>query len=80
MKFVEVEITKGRKKGMDVHPLWNDSPDNVYAPYFEEFQCKRAPNFPTVEDLILCKSYTAVSEDHTVGMDQTVETFWGKVI
>ncbi len=27
------------------------------------------------EDPILCQAYAAVSEDPTVGMDQTVETF-----
>jgi len=79
LKFVEAEITKRRKKGMEVHPLWNDPPDDAYAPFFQEFQSKRAPNFTPVEDLILCKSYAAVSEDPTVGTDQTVETFWGKI-
>ncbi len=64
---------------MDVHPLWNNPPDDVYAPYFEEFQSKRSPNFTTVEDLILFKSYAAISEDPTVGTDQTVGTFWGKI-
>ena len=44
-----------------------------------EFEGKRAPNFTTVEDLVLCPSYAAVSEDPTVGTDQTAETFWGKV-
>ncbi len=79
LNFAEAKITKRRKKGMEVHPLWNDPPDDAYAPYFEEFQSKRAPNFTPVEDLILCKAYAAVSEDPTVGTDQTVETFWGKI-
>ncbi len=56
-------------------PFFVDPPDDVFAPYFEEFQSKRAPNFTAVEDLILCKAYAAVSEDPTIGTDQTVETF-----
>ncbi len=52
---------------MDVHPLGNDPSDDVYAPYFEEFQSKQASNVTIVEDLILCKSYATVSEDPTVG-------------
>ena len=51
---------KRRKKGNDSDPLWIDPPDDAYAPYFEEFQSKRAPNFTAVEDLILCKAYAAV--------------------
>ncbi len=57
----------------------NDPLDNADAPYLEEFQSKPAPNFMPVEDLILCKSYTEVSEDLAVGTDQVVETFWGKI-
>jgi hypothetical protein len=72
-------VTKRRKKNSDANPLFVDPPDDAYAPYFKEFEGKRAPNFTTVEDLVLCKSYAAVSEDPTVGTDQTAETFWGKV-
>ncbi len=64
---------------MDVHPLWIDLPNNAYAPYFEEFQNKWAPNFKSVEDLILCKLYAGVSEVPTVGTDQTLETFGGNI-
>ncbi len=64
---------------MDVHHLWNNPPDDAYVPYFDKFQTKLAPNFTSVEDLILCKLYAAVSEDPTVGTDQTVETFWWKI-
>ena len=76
---VAVVITKRKKKGEYSDPLYVDPPDDVFAPYFEEFQSKRAPNFTAVEDLILCKAYAAVSEDPTIGTDQTVETFWGKI-
>ncbi len=76
---VAVAITKRKKKGEDADPLYVDPPDDVSAPYFEEFASKWAPNFTAVEDLVLCKAYTAVSEDPTVGMDQTVETIWGKI-
>jgi hypothetical protein len=72
-------VTKRKKKNSDANPLFVDPPDDAYAPYFKEFEGKRAPNFTTVEDLVLCKSYAAVSEDPTVGTDQTAETFWGKV-
>ncbi len=76
---ITTPVTKRRKKNSDADPLFVDPPDDAYAPYFKEFEGKRAPNFTTVEDLVLCKSYAAVSEDPTVGTDQTAETFWGKV-
>ena len=76
---IATPVTKRRKKNSDADPLFVDPPDDAYAPYFKEFEGKRAPNFTTVEDLVLCKSYAAVSEDPTVGTDQTAETFWGKV-
>ena len=69
-----MSITKRRKKGTGTDPLFVDPPDDIYAPYFEEFKSKCSPNFMAVEDLILCKAY-AVSKDPAVGMDQTVETF-----
>ena len=77
---IATPVTKRRKKNSDADPLFVDPPDDAYAPYFKEFEGKRAPNFTTVEDLVLCKSYAAVSEDPTVGTDQTAETFWGKVL
>ncbi len=79
IKFVEAKNTKRRKKGMDVHPLWVNIPNNAYAPHFEEFQTKWASNFTSVEDLILCKLYAVVSEDPTVVTYQTVKIFWGKI-
>ncbi len=77
--LITTPMTKRRKKNSDANPLFVDPPDDAYAPYFKEFDGKMAPNFTTVEDLVLCKSYAAVSEDPTVGTDQTAETFWGKV-
>ncbi len=65
---------------MGVHTLWNDPPDGAYAPYYEEFKTKWAPNFTSVEDLILCKMQEAVSEDPIVGTDQTVEPFEGSFL
>ncbi len=44
-----------------------------------KLKTKQAPNFTSVEDLILCKLYAALSVGSTVGTDQTVETFWGKI-
>ena len=76
---ITTPVTKRKQKNSDANPLFVDPPDDAYAPYFKEFEGKRAPNFTTVEDLVLCKSYAAVSEDPTVGTDQTAETFWGKV-
>ena len=76
---ITTPVTKRRKKNSDANPLFVDPPDDAYAPYFKEFEGKRAPNFTTVEDLVLCKSYAAVSEDPTVGTDQTAETFWGEL-
>ncbi len=64
---------------MDGNPLWVVPPDDAYAPYFEQFHSKQAPNFTAGEDLILCKAYAGVSENLTVGTDQSVETFWGKI-
>ena len=72
-------MTKRRKKNSDADPLYVDPPDDAYAPYFKEFEGKMAPNFTAVEDLVLCKSYAAVSKDPTVGTNQTAETFGGKV-
>ncbi len=54
-------------------------PDDAYAPYFEEFQSKHAPNFTAVENLILCKAYSGGLEDPTVEIDKTVNNFWGKI-
>ena len=76
---IPTPTTKRRKKNSDADPLFVDPPDDAYAPYFVEFDGKRAPNFTNVEDLVLCRAYGAVSEDPTVGTDQTAETFWGKV-
>ena len=73
-------VTKRRKKNSDANLLFVDPPDDAYAPYFKEFEGKRAPNFTAVEDLVLCKSYAVVSKDPTVGTDQTAETFWGKFL
>ncbi len=64
---------------MDANPLWVSSPDVPCAPYFEEIQSKGATNFTSIEYLILWKAYAAVLEDPTVGTDQTVETFCGKI-
>ncbi len=36
-------------------------------------------NFTAVEDLVLCKAYAAMSEDPTVGTDQTANIFKGEV-
>ena len=38
-------MTKQRKKNSDINPLFVDPPDDEYAPYFKEFEGKRAPNF-----------------------------------
>ena len=72
--------TKQRKKNTETDLLFVNPPDDTYAPYFNEFEGKRAPNFTAVEDLVLFKGYAAVSEDHTVGTDQTAESFWGKFL
>ena len=72
-------VTKHMKKNTGTDPLFVDPPDDEYAPYFKEIEGKRAPNFTAVEDLVLCKAYTAVSEDCNVGADQTAEIFWGNV-
>ena len=72
-------ITKRKKRGEDVDPLFVDPLDDAYAPYFQDFKSKRAPNFTAVEDITLCKAYAAVSEEPTVGTDQTTETFWYKI-
>ncbi len=72
-------MTKPKKKNTGSGPLFVDPPDDAYAPYFKEFEGKRAPNFTAVEDLVLCRAYTAVSKDPTVGTDQSAETFWKKV-
>ena len=77
---ITTPITKRRKKNSDADPLFVDPPDDTYAPYFKEFEGKRTPNFTAVKDLVLCKSYAAVSEDPTVGTDHTAETFWGKFL
>ena len=78
--LIATPMTKRRKKNSDANPLFVDPHDDAYAPYFKEFEGKRAPNFTAVEDLVLCKSYAAVSKDHTVGTNQTAETFWGKFL
>ncbi len=44
-------MTKRRKKNSDANPLFVDPHDEAYAPYFKEFEGKRAPNFTIVEDL-----------------------------
>ena len=71
-------VTKLRKKNTGTDPEFVDPPDYANAPYFKGFEGKRAPNFTVVEDLVLCKTYAAVSEDPTAGMGQTAETFWRK--
>ena len=77
---IATPVTKRRKKNSESNPLFVDPPDDAYAPYLKEFKGKRAPNFTAVEDLVLCKSYAAMSEDPTVGTTQTAETFWGKFL
>ena len=76
---IPTPTTKRRKKNSDADPLFVDPPNDAYAPYFVEFEGKRAPNFTAMEDLVFCKSYAAVSKDPTVGTDQTAETIWGKI-
>ena len=71
-------VMKHRKKNARTDPLFVEPHDDAYTSYFKELEVKRAPNFTAVEDLVLCKAYKAVSEDPTVGTDQTAETFWGK--
>ena len=73
-------VMKHRKKNAGTDPLFINPPDDEYTPYFKEFEGMRAPIFTAVEDLVLCKAYAAVSEDPTVGTDQTAETFWGKFL
>ena len=77
---IATPVTKWIKKYSETNPLFLDTPDDAYVPYFKEFEGKRAPNFTAVEDPVLCKSYAAMSEDPTVGIDQTAETFWGEVL
>ncbi len=72
-------VTMRKKRGEDVDPLFLDPPSDAYAPNFKEFKSKRAPNFTTVKDITLCKTYAAVSEVPTVGTDQNTETFWYKI-
>ena len=78
--LITTPMTNGRKKNSETNPLFVDPPDDAYAPYFKEFEGKRAPNFTAVEDLVLCKSYAIVSKDPTVGTNQTAATFWGKFL
>ena len=73
-------LTKRRKKNSETNPLFVDPPDDAYAPYFKECGGKRAPNFTAQEDLVLCKSYAAISKDPTVGTNQTAKTFWGRFL
>jgi len=68
-----------QKRGEDVDPLFVDPTDDAYAPYFQDFNSKRAPDFTAVKDITLCEAYAAVSKEPTVGMDQTTETFWSKI-
>ncbi len=68
---IATSVMKCKKKNAGSDPLFVDPPDDAFASYFEEFEGKRASNFTAVEDLVLCKAYTAVSEDPTVGTDQT---------
>ncbi len=58
-------IAKRKKRGEDVDPLFVNPPSDAYAPYFEDFKSKRAPNFTAVKDITLCKVYAAVSEEPT---------------
>ena len=76
---IVTSMTKCKKKNAGSDPFFVDPPDDTYAPYFKEFEGERAPNFTAVEDLVLCKAYAAVSDDPTVGTDQTAETFWGNI-
>ena len=73
-------VMKHRKKKAWTDPLFVDTPDDVYASYFKEFEDKRVSSFTSVDDLVLCKAYAAVSEDPTVGTNRTAETFWGKFL
>ena len=73
-------VTKHKKKNAGSDPLFVDPPDYAYAPYFNKFEGKRAPNFTAVEDRVLCKAYAAVSKDPIVGTDQTAESFWGEFL
>ena len=68
-------VTKHRKKNAGTDPPFVDPPDNAYTPYFIVFEDKTAPNFTAVKDLVLSKAYAEMSEDPTVGTDQTAETF-----
>ncbi len=57
-------MTKHKKKNAWSDPLFVDPPDDAYTPYFKEFEGKRAPYyFTAVEDLVLCKTYAAESEN-----------------
>ena len=60
---IATPITKRKKKTAGSDHLFVDPPDDAYAPYFKEFEGKRAPNFTAVEDLVLCKTYAAESEN-----------------
>ena len=76
---IVMPVMKQRKKNTETDPLFVDPPDNAYSLYFKEFESKRAPNFTAVEDLVLCKAYTAGSENRNVGINQTAEILWGNV-
>ncbi len=73
-------VMRHRKKNDGIDPLFVDPCDEAYAPYFKEFDGQRAPNFTAVEDLVFYKACAAVSEDTTVGTNQTAETFWGQFL
>ncbi len=45
-------------------------PNQIYTPYFEEFQNKWTATFTAVDDLLFCEAYAAVSKSQSVG-DQT---------
>ena len=45
---IATPMTKQRKKNSETNPLFVDPPDDAYAPYFKEFEGKRAPNFIAV--------------------------------
>lgn len=72
-------VMKWKKKGIETNPLFVCSPYDAYGPYFKGFESKWSPNFTAVENLVFCKTYAAVSEDPTVGIDQMAVTFCGGI-
>lgn len=65
---------EGRKKITETDPLFFDLLEGAYTPYFKDFEGSRAQTF-LMRNLVLCTSYAVVSEDPTVGSNQTAEAF-----